>query len=92
MKRSRFSEGQIIDIFKQAEAGTKVADLCRQNGISDARSKYGGLEISEAKRLRRPEEGNSRLKKLVADLMFDNAMLKDVASKNFFRTNQSANP
>lgn len=93
MKRSRFSEGQIIDIFKQAEAGTKVADLCRQNGISDARSKYGGLEISEAKRLRRPEEGNSiRLKKLVADLMLDNAIFEDVASKNFFRPNQSANP
>lgn len=97
MKRSRFSEEQIIGILKQAEAGSKVADLCRQNGISDAtfykwRSKYGGLEISEAKRLRQLEEENSRLKKLVADLMLDNTMLKDVASKNFFRPTQSANP
>lgn len=97
MKRSRFSEEQIISILKQAEAGIKVADLCRQNGISDAtfykwRSKYGGLELSEAKRLRSLEQENARLKKLVAELMLDNTMLKDVASKNFFRPTQSANP
>lgn len=97
MKRSRFSEEQIIGILKQAEAGIKVADLCRQNGISDAtfykwRSKYGGLELSEAKRLRSLEQENARLKKLVAELMLDNTMLKDVASKNFFRPTQSANP
>ena len=97
MKRSRFSEEQIIGILKQAEAGIKVADLCRQNGISDAtfykwRSKYGGLELSEAKRLRSLEQENARLKKLVAELMLDNTMLKDVALKNFFRPTQSANP
>ena len=97
MKRSRFSEEQIIGILKEAEAGIKVADLCRQNGISDAtfykwRSKYGGLELSEAKRLRSLEQENARLKKLVAELMLDNTMLKDVASKNFFRPTQSANP
>ena len=97
MKRSRFSEEQIIGILKQAEAGIKVADLSRQNGISDAtfykwRSKYGGLELSEAKRLRSLEQENARLKKLVAELMLDNTMLKDVASKNFFRPTQSANP
>lgn len=97
MKRNRFSEEQIISILKQAEAGIKVADLCRQNGISDAtfykwRAKYGGMEISEAKRLRQLEEENARLKKLVADLMLDNTMLKDVASKNFFRPTLNVNP
>lgn len=97
MKRSRFSEEQIISILKQAEAGVKVTDLCRQNGISDVtfykwRSKYGGMEVSDAKRLRQLEEENARLKKLVADLVLDNTMLKDVASKNFFRPTQSANP
>ena len=97
MKRSRFSEEQIIGILKQAEAGVKVQDLCRQNGISDAtfykwRAKYGGLEVSEAKRLKQLEEENARLKKLVADLMLDNTMLKDVASKNFFRPTLNVNP
>ena len=97
MKRSRFSEEQIIGILNQAEAGIKVQDLCRQNGISDAtfykwRAKYGGLEVSEAKRLKQLEEENARLKKLVADLMLDNTMLKDVASKNFFRPTPSVNP
>ena len=97
MKRSRFSEEQIICILKQAEAGVKVQDLCRQNGISDAtfykwRAKYGGLEVSEAKRLKQLEEENARLKKLVADLMLDNTMLKDVASKNFFRPTLNGNP
>ena len=97
MKRNRFSEEQIIGILKQAEAGVKVQDLCRQNGISDAtfykwRAKYGGLEVSEAKRLKQLEEENARLKKLVADLMLDNTMLKDVASKNFFRPTLNVNP
>ena len=97
MKRSRFSEEQIIGILKQAEAGVKVQDLCRQNDISDAtfykwRAKYGGLEVSEAKRLKQLEEENARLKKLVTDLMLDNTMLKDVASKNFFRPTLNVNP
>ena len=97
MKRSRFSEQQIIGILRQAEAGVKVQDLCRQNGISDAtfykwRAKYGGLEVSEAKRLKQLEEESARLKKLVADLMLDNTMLKDVASKNFFRPTLNVNP
>ena len=97
MKRSRFSEEQIIGILKQAEAGVNVQDLCRQNGISDAtfykwRAKYGGLEVSEARRLKQLEDENARLKKLVADLMLDNTMLKDVASKNFFRPTLNVNP
>ena len=88
MKQSRFSESQIIGILKQAEAGVVIKDLCRQNGISEAtfykwRSKFGGMDVSEARRLRHLEAENSRLKKLVADLMLDNTMLKDVASKNF---------
>lgn len=97
MKRSRFSEEQIIGILKQAEAGIKVQELCRQNGISDAtfykwRAKFGGMEVSEAKRLRQLEEENARLKKLVAEQALDIAMLKDVASKNFFRPTRSAHP
>lgn len=88
MKRTRFSEEQIIGILKQAEAGIKVPDICRQQNISETtfykwRSKYGGMELSEAKRLRQLEEENSRLKKLVADLVLDNTMLKGVLSKNF---------
>ncbi len=88
MKRNKFSEEQIICILKQAEAGVTIRELCRQNGISDStfykwRSKFEGMDISEAKRLRHLEQENSRLKKLVADLMLDNTMLKDIASKNF---------
>ena len=88
MKRSKFSEAQIIGILKQAEAGVPVKELCRQNGISETtfykwRSKYGGMDVSEAMRLRQLEEENARLKKMVADLMLGNVMLKDVASKNF---------
>ena len=88
MKKSRFSEAQIIGILKQAESGIPARELCRQNGISETtfykwRSKYGGMDISEAMRLRQFEQENARLKKMVADLMLDNVMLKDVASKNF---------
>lgn len=87
MKRSRFSEEQIIGILKQAEAGVKVGDICREKGISDAtfykwRSKYGGLEVSDAKRLRQLEAQNTQLKKLVAEQALDIAMLKEVISKN----------
>jgi putative transposase len=88
MRKSQFSEEQIIAILKQAEAGMRVADLCRQVGISEAtfhrwRSKYGGLEVREAVRLRRLESENTRLKKLVAELTLDNQALKDVLGKRW---------
>jgi putative transposase len=87
MKRARFSEEQIINILKEAEGGTKVPELCRRHGISDAtfytwRSKYGGLEVSEMRRLRQLEEENRRLKSIVADQALDLRALKDVLAKN----------
>jgi putative transposase len=87
MKRARFSEEQIIAVLKEAEAGAKVSELCRRHGISDAtfytwRSKYGGLEVSEMRRLRQLEEENRRLKSIVADQALDIRALKDVLSKN----------
>jgi putative transposase len=87
MKRARFSEAQIIEVLKEAEAGSKVAELCRRHGISDAtfytwRSKYGGLEVSEMRRLRQLEEENRRLKSIVADQALDIRALKDVLAKN----------
>ena len=88
MKRSRFSEEQIIGILREQETGQKTADVCRRHGISEAtfykwKSKYGGLDVSEAKRLKSLEGENTRLKKLLAEAMLDNAMLKDVASKKW---------
>jgi len=87
MKRGRFSEEQIIGVLKRHEAGQKVADLAREHGISEAtiyswKSKYGGLEVSEAQRLRQLQEENRRLKHLVADLSLDKEVLKAVISKN----------
>jgi putative transposase len=87
MKRARFSEEQIIAILKEAEGGAKAAELCRRHGISDAtfytwRSKYGGLEVSEMRRLRQLEEENRRLKAIVADQALDLRALKDVLAKN----------
>ena len=83
MKKSRFSEQQIAFVLRQAEEGTPVAEVCRKAGISEAsfynwRKKYGGLMPSEMKRLKQLEEENQRLKKLVADLSLDKAMLQDV--------------
>jgi len=88
MKRSRFNEEQIIAILKEQEAGLATAEVCRRNGLSSAtfykwKSKFGGLEVSEARRLRSLEEENSRLKKLLAEAMLDNAVLKDLASKKW---------
>ena len=88
MKRSRFSDEQIIAIVKEQEAGVKTADVCRKHGISDAtlskwKAKYGGLELSEARRLKALEDENARLKRLLADAMLDNAALKEIAGKNW---------
>ena len=88
MKRKRFSEEQIIGVLKEHEAGVKTAELCRRHGISDAtfynwKNKYGGLEVSEAKRLRSLEGENAKLKRLLADAMLDNAALKDLLTKKW---------
>ena len=88
MKRSRFSEEQIIGILKEHQAGMSAADLCRKHGISDAtfykwRSKYGGMEVSEARKLKVLEEENRKLKKLLAEQMLDNSTLKEMLGKNF---------
>jgi putative transposase len=87
MKKGRFSEEQIIGVLKQHEAGRKVQELAREVGVSEAtiytwKSKYGGMEVSEAQRLRRLEEENRRLKHLVADLSLDKEVLKAVIAKN----------
>jgi putative transposase len=88
MKRSRFSEEQIIGVLKEYELGAKTAELCRKHGISEAtfytwKSKFGGLEVSEAKRLRALESENGKLKRLLADAMLDNAALKDLLTKKW---------
>jgi putative transposase len=86
MKRSTFSEGQIAYILRQAEEGTAIGEVCRKAGISEAtfyvwRKKYAGLMPSEMKRLKQLEEENGKLKKIVADLSLDKAMLQDVLSR-----------
>jgi putative transposase len=88
MKRSRFTEDQIIGVLKEHELGAKTADLCRKHGISEAtfynwKSKFGGMDVSEARRLKALETENSKLKKLLADAMLDNAALKDLLSKKW---------
>ena len=88
MRASRFTDEQIIGILQEQDAGAKTADVCRRHGISSAtfykwKAKYGGLDVSDAKRLRTLEAENARLKKLLADAMLDNAMLKDVATKKW---------
>ena len=88
MKRSRFDEEQIIRILKEQEGGLRTADLCRKHGISSAtfykwKAKYGGLEVSDARKLKALEDENAKLKKLLAETMLDNAILKDVAAKKW---------
>lgn len=88
MKRARFTEEQIIGILREQEAGLKTAEVCRKHGISGAtfykwKAKYGGLDVSEARRLKTLEDENTKLKKLLAEAMLDNVMLKDLNSKKW---------
>ena len=88
MKRSRFSEEQIIGILNEHEAGVSVADLCREHGVSDAsiykwKARFGGMDVSEAKRLRALEDEDAKLKRLLADAMLDNVALKDLLGKKW---------
>jgi putative transposase len=88
MKKQRFTEEQIIAVLKEQEAGAKAADLCRKHGISEAtfynwKAKYGGMEVSEAKRLKALEEENAKLKKLLAEQMLDVAALRELLSKKW---------
>ena len=88
MKRSRFSEAQIIGILKEHQAGLGAKELCRKHGVSDAtfykwRSKYGGMEVSDAKKLKALEAENAKLKKLLAEQMMDVSTLKEMLGKNF---------
>ncbi|AXY24101.1 Transposase (plasmid) [Komagataeibacter saccharivorans] len=87
MKEARFTQEQIIGILKEHQAGATAADLCRRHGISDAtfctwRSKYGGMEVSEARRLKALEEENAKLKRLLAESVMDVLTLKDLLAKN----------
>jgi len=88
MKRSRFSEHQIVRILKEVESGRTVKEVCRENGISDAtyynwKAKYGGMEASDIKRLKELEEENRKLKQMYADISLENRALKDIISKKF---------
>ena len=87
MKKSRFTETQIVSILKQADAGMLVKDICRQHGISDAtyykwKSKYGGMEASDLKRVKELEAENAQLKRMYADMALENSAMKDLIAKN----------
>jgi putative transposase len=88
MKRSKFTEEQIVAILREQEAGSKTADVCRKHGVSTAtfyawKAKYGGMDVSETKRLKALEDENSRLKRLLADAMLDNTALKDLLGRKW---------
>ncbi len=88
MRKSRFTEQQIIGMIKEHESGMSAAEVCRKHGISDAtfykwRAKFGGMSVSDAQKLKALELENSRLKRLLADAMLDNVVLKDMATKNY---------
>ena len=88
MRKSRFGQEQIIGILKEHHAGLSASDLCRKHGISDAtfykwRAKYGGMDVSDARKLKALEEENAKLKRLLAESVMDNATLKEMLSKNF---------
>jgi putative transposase len=88
MKKSRFTQEQIIGILKEHHAGLSAAELCRKHGISDAtfykwRAKYGGMDVSDARKLKALEEENAKLKRLLAESVMDNATLKELLTKNF---------
>ncbi len=88
MKKTRFTEEQILGILRQVEGGRKIADVCREHGSSDAtyhrwKAKYGGLEVGQLRRLKQLEEENRKLQQLVGELTLDNAALKDVVAKKW---------
>jgi putative transposase len=88
MRKSRFSDEQIIAILREQEAGRPTAEVCRKHGVSDAtfykwKSKFGGMDVSDAKRLKALEDENAKLKKLLAETMLDKAILKDINSRKW---------